>query len=189
MQVKNQINYGRPLFLTGGAFAVFQGLRQSSQTKYDEMKKALLSAFSMRRFQTYETFVARRVRVGESVDVYLADLSRIASMMSPNPGEEWLTCAFVCGLPTEMKSQLQATCSLAKMKLHEIVEKARGLAAVVTEEACFASAIKAVNRGDGGARGPIRCFQCGGLGHIARECPGGVKRKRDNRSGGNKRVC
>ena len=106
MHVKNQINYGRPFFLTGGAFVVFQSLPQSSQTKYDEVKKALLSAFTMGRFQTYETFVARWVRVGESMDVYLADLSRIARVVSPNSDEEWLTCAFVCGLPTEAISQL-----------------------------------------------------------------------------------
>ena len=151
-----------PLFLNGGAFAVYQGIPTGDKKDYKLVKRFLSSAFSLGPFKAFETFVTRRLREGESVDVYLAELKKLAGLVSDNIDEAWLKCAFVCGLPDEVKSQMQAACSLKKMDLDEVVEKARSL--VGTREACFASA---TDRG----RGLMQCFLCGGGGHMARECP------------------
>ncbi|KAF0289508.1 Intracisternal A-particle Pol-related polyprotein [Amphibalanus amphitrite] len=69
-----------PLRLTGGAFSVYQQLKPEEKLQYSAVKAALLRAFAVDKFQAYEEFTARRLRVGESVDVYLADLRRLASL-------------------------------------------------------------------------------------------------------------
>jgi hypothetical protein len=200
-----------PLFLAGGAFAVYQGLPDKDKDDYDKVKRALTSAFSLGPFVAYEEFMTRRLVSGESVDVYLADLKRLATLVAKKVDEEWLKCAFVCGLPGDIKAQVQTACSLTTMKLHEVVEKARSL--VVTKVACFAS----ISRGGGGGtsfthnvgrsrgysgggrggRGSIQCYQCNGYGHMARECPSSSSANRDQhvrggnnyRGGGGDRVC
>ena len=160
-----------PLFLSGGAFAVYQGLDKAVKDDYDLVKHALTSAFSMNQLKAYEVFMNRRLAMAESVDVYVADLKRIASLVSGTKDEDWIKCAFVCGLPDEVKSQLQAACSLAKMALHEVVEKARSL--VASKEVCFTSVARETGIGRG--RGMMQCYRCNGFGHMARECPNNYK--------------
>lgn len=154
-----------PLFLSGGAFSVYQSISQADKDDYDLVKRSLTSAFSMGPFKAYEVFVARHLSVGESVDVYLADLSRVASLVSTKVDEDWIKCAFVCGLPEDIKSQMLASCSLAPMALHDVVEKARGL--VSTRDTCFAGVVENSRRN--GLR-PTQCYRCNGFGHVAREC-------------------
>lgn len=178
-----------PLFLSGGAFAVYQGLSEEDKDDYKAVRRHLISAFSVGPFKAYEDFVARRCAVGEAVDVYLADLTRLALLVSPERNEQWLLSAFVCGLPDDVKAQMQAACSLKTMALPEVVEKARSL--VTTKESCFASVNGSGGVGGGGFRGNasvgqrrpgaggspggrdgrISCFSCGGTGHIQRDCP------------------
>ena len=62
------------LRLVGGAFAVYQQLSSDDKGSFDEIKATLTSAFAADKFAVYEQFVARRLRDGETVDVYLADL-------------------------------------------------------------------------------------------------------------------
>jgi hypothetical protein len=176
-----------PLFLSGGAFAVYQGLDTVVKNDYDLVKRALTSAFSMNQLKAYETFMNRRLAMAESVDVYLADLKRIASLVSGTVDEDWIKCSFVCGLPDEVKSQLQAACSLATMALHEVVEKARSL--VASKEVCFTSVAR--GSGIGRGRGMMQCYRCNGFGHIARECPSNHKenRRSDRGSVGDDRGC
>ena len=165
-----------PLFLSGGAFAVYQGLSQANKEDYDKVKRCLTSAFSAGPLKAYEEFVARRLISGESVHVYLADLKRLAALVSPNKDEDWLTAAFVCGLPEEMRSQMQAACSLGTMTLAEVVVKARGL--VTAKEACFVS-VRSQPRSGAVRKEPapsaswsrISCFTCRKNGHISRNCP------------------
>ncbi|KAF0293700.1 Intracisternal A-particle Pol-related polyprotein [Amphibalanus amphitrite] len=83
-----------PLRLTGGAFSVYQQLKPEEKLQYSAVKAALLRAFAVDKFQAYEEFTARRLRVGESVDVYLADLRRLASLFG-GLGDTALMCGFV----------------------------------------------------------------------------------------------
>ena len=43
-----------PLFLTGGAFSVYQSLSKIEKEDYNGLKKALLSAFSADEFKAFE---------------------------------------------------------------------------------------------------------------------------------------
>jgi hypothetical protein len=159
-----------PLFLSGGAFAVYQSLSEETQMDYEAMKKELTSAFSLNQFKAYEEFMNRRLGVGEPVDVYLADLSRLGTLVSSDVNEEWLKCAFVCGLPDDMKKQLLGVCTLTQMTLHDVVEKARGLAN--GKDSCFVSLGRKSQQTTpfNGRERKLTCFSCGVEGHISREC-------------------
>ena len=70
-----------PMRLSGGAFAVYQQLGEKEKKEYKAIKKPLLDAFAVDRFQVYNEFISRKLRPGESVDVYLADLRRLADIV------------------------------------------------------------------------------------------------------------
>ena len=95
-----------PLFLSGGAFSVYESLSDADKTDYDRLKAAMSRAFSPNCFRAFEQFVARRCKVGEPVDVFLADLRRLAALVKPDPDDAWIRCAFVRGLPEPIRHQL-----------------------------------------------------------------------------------
>ncbi|KAF0311994.1 Intracisternal A-particle Pol-related polyprotein [Amphibalanus amphitrite] len=114
-----------PLRLTGGAFSVYQQLKPEEKLQYSAVKAALLRAFAVDKFQAYEEFTARRLRVGESVDVYLADLRRLASLFG-GLGDTALMCGFVAGLPDAARHTLRAGCRMESLTLAELVEPVGG---------------------------------------------------------------
>jgi hypothetical protein len=96
-----------PLFLHGAAFSVYDQLPADQKCDYEAVKKALISAFSLSKFQAYDRFRRRNLQSGESVDAYLADLRRLLSLMQASD-ESVLVCQFVAGLPQEVASQVKA---------------------------------------------------------------------------------
>ena len=96
-----------PLRLTGGAFAVYLQLSEAQKTDYKAVKTALVSAFASDGFIAFEEFVGRKLRDGESVDVYLSDLRRLAALIGGLP-EKALMFAFVAGLPDNTHRLLRA---------------------------------------------------------------------------------
>ena len=96
-----------PLRLTGGAFAVYQQLTAEDKDDSGKIKFALKTAFAVDAFTAYELFVARRLQPGETVDVYLAELRRLAVPFGGLP-EKALVSAFVAGLPDGAKQLLRA---------------------------------------------------------------------------------
>ena len=67
-----------PLRLTGSAFAVYQQLSKDKKGKIAEVKKCLLATFTVNAFTAYEQFTTRKLMVGESPDVFLANLRTLA---------------------------------------------------------------------------------------------------------------
>ena len=165
-----------PLRLRGGASAVYRQLSEEDRRKADKVKAALRRAFAVDKYAAYELFSARRLRPGESVDVYLAELQRLSTLFG-GLSEEGLGCAFVAGLPDSVKQMLRAGARMESLTLSEIVDRSR---AVLREECNVSQAAAAalVRRGTGDRsqgpnigrreRGP--CFLCGRSGHIARDC-------------------
>lgn len=154
-----------PLFLTGGAFAVYDSLPVKSKENY-KVRAALMRAFSEDRFRAYGDFVQRRLQSGEPVDVYLSDLRRLAGKVSGGLPEEWLVCAFVSGLPDDVSVNLKSACKLESMSLGEVVERARIVMSLRGDAVC------AVGRSRNSlAKNEIRCYQCRATGHIKRFCP------------------
>ncbi len=126
-----------PLFLTGDAFTVYQSQDAAVKADFLLIKKALKTSFSTNQFQAYSDLTARRLRPGESVDGFAADLVRLVSLVCDRPDDRLTKCAFICGLPEEVRSQIQASCLVASMSLSEVISKARSL--VTNRERCFVS--------------------------------------------------
>ena len=61
-----------PLRLMGGAFAVFQQLKEEDKRDFDWIKAAIYTAFAVDGFMAFDQFAERWLHPGESVDVYLA---------------------------------------------------------------------------------------------------------------------
>ena len=105
-----------PLRLTGGAFSVYQQLADDCKKDAKKIKEALLTAFAVDKFTAYEQLVTRRLRPNESVDVYLADLRRL-SRLAGAMNETVLACAFVAGLPEEMRLTLRSGSRMESLDL------------------------------------------------------------------------
>ena len=147
--------------------------------------------------------MSRKLHSGESPDVYLAELWRLASLFG-GLNDKALACAFVEGLPEDIRQPLRAGSRMEALDLNQILSRAR---AVIRDDSPFGSSeaclratasygattcVAAAKQrcymcgglnhlardclahqpGHGCTRRQIRCYQCGGLGHIASECLG-----------------
>ena len=183
-----------PLYLEGAAFAIYDQLSEEDKASAECIKQALLSAFSQNAFAAYDSFKGREWVPGEAVDVFLADLWRLARLAKVET-EGLVRCAFVCGLPTDVSAQLRSSARIQSMALSEVAEQAR-----VLMDSRLHGAMAAVKKRDDSAqpstakqppsctvcggensarwnkrRPPLTCWSCGEQGHIARSCPGNGK--------------
>jgi len=157
-----------PLFLTKGAFAVYKSVSADNDT-YASLKEALTLAFSADKFQAYDQFVSRTLKPNESVDVYLADLQRLMKLVdASNASQNILKCAFVHGLPSELRQQMTAACSLEQMKVEEVVSRARSLRKMSTAPEFGCVSAKEVKSKEVSER---ICYVCRKSGHLKRDCP------------------
>ena len=189
-----------PLRLTGGASAVYRQLSVDERKDIQKVKSALKRAFAADKFISYEMFIDRKLRDGESVDVYLAELKQLASLFG-GLSEDGLSCALMAGLPDAVKQMLRAGARMESLTLTEIVERVRAIlreeqtvqgASAVLEQpqraksfACsdgFKSASRSNSRpqrnmatassvGRSNGQRKIQCYCCAGWGHIAAQCP------------------
>ena len=151
-----------PLRLAGGAFAVYQQLPEAEKKDARKLKSALTKAFGMDQFSAYELFVSRRLKPGESVDVFLADLRKLSTSFGGLP-DKALACAFVAGLPEAVRQLLRAGARVEEMDVAQILSRAR---AIMTDDTALACA---VGSGSTSRPGP-KCFECGLPNHLARDC-------------------
>lgn len=164
-----------PLRLTGGAFNVYQQLSEEDKADASRIKEALRTAFAADKFTAYDQFISRRLRAGESVDVYLSELKRLALLFGGIP-DTGLICAFVAGLPDSVRQTMRAGTRIESLTLSEVLGRARALladdcdtaAAVQTRQTWRGATSDKRQRGE--TRGPVKCYRCGEEGHIARLC-------------------
>lgn len=160
-----------PLFLSGGAFVVYKGMSDDVKSDYRKLKEALVEAFSVNPLVAYNEFVHRRLASGESVDVFLADLQRLGSLVGK---DNWIKLAFIGGLPEETQRQIKAMSGVYSMDLSEVVARARALVGTGnTIDAAAAGKVGVVyrERRQDSSGPPKKCFGCGDLSHFVRSCP------------------
>ena len=69
-----------PLRLAGGAFAVWFQLLAQDRCSLLSVRSALFAAFALDQFAAYDAFSARNLQPGESLDVFLSKLRRLAAL-------------------------------------------------------------------------------------------------------------
>lgn len=160
-----------PLRLTGGAFAVWSQMPAASRDSVEDVKETLFNAFALDQYAAYEAFSARRLQANESVDVFLADLRRLSTLFG-TVSDRTLTCAFVAGLPDEIRRTIRAGSRAEGLDLNSVLTRAR---AVLSDERVAAAGIvpgrDKTSQLSGRARHLRRCWTCGQPGHFAAVCP------------------
>ena len=166
-----------PARLTSGAFAVWLQMPEDRRRSAEAVRDALYDAFAMDALAAYDAYASRRLQPGESVDVYLADLRRLATLYGGVP-DRALACAFIAGLPDAVRSTIRAGTRAEALELASILARAR--AVLSDQRVSLAAAVtrgkteKVDHRGPTKQplkRQPPRCWTCGCAGHISRKCP------------------
>ena len=133
-------------------------------------QKALRTAFAVDSFTAYDQFVTRRLQPGETVDVFLAELRRLAVPFG-GLSDNMLACAFVAGLPDTDKQLLRAGSRMDELPLYHILTTAR---TVLTDEIGVAAVVSALTIGPDAsvkrAYATLLCFQSNQPNHLARDC-------------------
>ena len=178
-----------PLFLDGPAFAVYDQLSDYDKADATKIEAALRTAFATDKFSAYDKFRNRKWKSGETVDVFLAEIKRLASLanIGGEENEEIVKLAFVMGLPSKVAAQLKATPKIDTLNLSSILQIARAFMTEITKsDSLFeVGAVARASRDKGcfTCGGPhyrkncrkekakeVICFSCNKPGHIARYC-------------------
>lgn len=156
-----------PLFLSGSAFAVYKQLSDEEKGQYDLVKSRLIQAFGVNKFVAYEQLQRRVLQDNESVDVYVADLRRLVSLIGQTEADPLLKCAFVAGLPSSVSVQLKSVAAVENMNLQELISRARMIMSTATSSGpCAVGRPIPTNS----SSSKVTCYSCGGQGHIAKNC-------------------
>ena len=113
-----------PMHLLGGAYAVYQQLSENKRADFACIKDVHYTALSP--VTAYKQFAARRLHPGETVDVYLAELRKLATQFG-GMTERGLVCAFIAGLLEHAENLLQATTQVDVLTISEILARARAI--------------------------------------------------------------
>ena len=183
-----------PLFLEGKAFSIYTQLPPATQADDQLLKDALLSAFAINSFDAYSEFVRRRLRDGETPEVFVADLRRLLSICGLNT-DHLVRHAFVEGLPSGMAATIRShmlsypLTSLPEMiqqaKIHLAAPVMHGSGAALPENpprtafgrppgpSNVQGGMQHAMGGASASTGIRNCFNCGQPGHYSKFCPQG----------------
>ena len=169
-----------PLRLKGDAFTVYAQLPARDRTSFQAVKDALYSAFAPDAIGAYEEFVARKLRPGEAVDVFLADLRRLSSLFG-GVSDRTLVCSFISGLPCYVREAVSGDCRVQDLTIDSVLTKARRIVkSDQTTAAAFGgrgtrsqdtSHETSAARSGAERRATRRCWVCSDPSHLAFRCP------------------
>ena len=155
----------------GGAYAVYQQLSEDKRADFACIKDALYTAFALSPVKVYKHFTARRLRPGETVDVYLAELCKLATQFG-GMTERGLVCAFIAGLLEYVENLLQATTWVDDLPISEILAHARAiLKDSLTGTESAAATAQLPGRQEKRVTALRRSYVCQEPNHMARDCP------------------
>ena len=160
-----------PMRLSGGAYAVYQQLSEETRADFACIKDVSYTAFALNPVTAYKQFTARRLRPGETVDVFLAELRKLATQFG-GMTELGFVCAFIAWLPEHAEKFLQATTRVDDLPISEILARARAiLKDSFTDTRLAAAAAQLPECQEKETTALKRCYVYQGLNHMARDCP------------------
>jgi len=121
-----------PLFLAGPAFAVYKQFSEDVKSDFLKLKAELMTSFCERSYSAYHQLRSRSLKEGEVVDVYVADLRRLVTLIGQKTLEPLLKCAFIAGLPVDVATQTKSVAAVEKLSLEELVGRARIMLSTAT---------------------------------------------------------
>eukprot|EP00117_Sycon_ciliatum_P035558 scpid11219/ scgid1080/ len=175
-----------PLFLDKDAFTVWSALPDVEQTSEEVVHGALRAAFCITPAEAYKKFVARTLRRGESVDVYLADLRRFLRQSghveardtsSGKSCDPVLLEQFLLGIPQVLACQVRLQHALHCMTVDQCADQVRVLvsatqvSAAPVQGARSATFAATSSSSSGPSKRSVLCYRCNKVGHIQRNCP------------------
>ena len=122
--VKEDLSNIIPLFLEGAAYECYCQMDGKVAGDSASLEKALQSAFGMDPFEAFEKLRNRRYERGESVECYLANIKRLATLCDIK-SDSFILHSFVTGLPRETVCQLRAQVRVGCVSEAELVEKTK----------------------------------------------------------------
>ncbi len=79
-QVEKDLVILIPSFLEERAYAVYEQLPDTVQVDPKLLEQSLYDAFSVRRYGAFEKLRTRKMKDDETVDIFLADIKRLAEL-------------------------------------------------------------------------------------------------------------
>uniref|UniRef100_A0A0K2UV99 Uncharacterized protein n=1 Tax=Lepeophtheirus salmonis TaxID=72036 RepID=A0A0K2UV99_LEPSM len=99
----------KPLFLDGRVFSVYDQLTKEDKKQEGEIIQALRKAFSMSLFEACKTLKAKKWRLRESVNVRLAEIKTLISLMGVSDSSGLIHPELMSMMPEDVNSRMRAT--------------------------------------------------------------------------------
>lgn len=180
-----------PTLLEGEALALWLELAEEEQKDYKTAKEKLVLKMKPPGFISLNEFHQRKMRLGESLSLFVHDLKKLLIQAMPNLDssavEQLLLHQFLAGLPPTVSRQLRSTGETKT--LEEAIERARLLLVITDQEQTAAVQVQraevqqlqdkitaltqqvaALTTRPQRPR-MVRCFECNQVGHLRRNCP------------------
>lgn len=97
-----------PLFLKRPTFSVCSQLNNGTKKDFKLLNPATSKSFEASGFSAYGQLTIRRLMDDEALDMYLADIRRLAELMGlrPKAAEPLVKCVFATGLLSDVSSHV-----------------------------------------------------------------------------------
>ena len=174
-----------PLYLEGGALAVYMEMTSADQSSASAVKENLKRAFSDSMFISYSKLMGYKW-TGEPVDVFSNELRRLVGLagFQGEAGGHLVKLAFVAGFPDDVSLELQQIDGVERADMSVLLTRARilvsnrsglGVAAMTIRED-MGRKLMQENVSESRSKFPndkvfsIKCFRCNGP-HMIINCP------------------
>ena len=91
------------LQLIAGALTVYGQLMKEQRSDAEQIKEALMTAYTMDPFNAFEQFTLQQLHPGETSDEFFAELKCLVLLIGGQLAEWWMAWAFVSRLPQQVR--------------------------------------------------------------------------------------